>query len=152
MSTESQLFTWATTARVNNSQRATPCSVRDAFLHSEGTVTFDLKNSRAPFCLLHARYLDAYRYVPRSRVEALLEQAAAAREHWTTRLIIYKGQPPQEPWVEYQGILRYLASEVAAVLRDLSTALPVVEPATVDELSALIVELKMVLGEHLLAK
>lgn len=123
----SQLYTWATTARVLNEQRVTPCSVDGAFLHSEGTVTFELSQARAPFCLLHAEHPDAYRYVPRARVDDLLSQAGSARDRWTTQLIIHRGQPPADLWKQYQGLLRHLAGEVARVLADLGQALPVVQ-------------------------
>jgi hypothetical protein len=125
----SKLYAWATNTRVLNEQRATRCSVEGAFLHSEGTVTFELSHARAPFCLLHARHPDAYRYVPRVRVDDLLSQAGSARDRWTTQLIIHRGQPPADLWSQYQGLLRHLAGEVSRVLADLGQALPVVRAA-----------------------
>lgn len=92
----SKLYTWAISTRVLNAQRATPCAQSAAFLHSEGTVTFDLTQSSAAVCLLHAQHPDAYRYVPQDRVDALLRQAAEARDRWTTQLIIHKSQPPAD--------------------------------------------------------
>lgn len=129
----SQLYTWATSTRVLNEQRTTPCVVGAAFLHSEGTVVFELQQAsgapRAPLCLLHAQHPDAYRYVPRTRVDELLAQASTARERWTNQLIIHKGQPPIAQWTQYQGVLGHLASEVAQVLTDVGQALPVVQAA-----------------------
>lgn len=123
----SKLYTWAISTRVLNAQRATPCAQSAAFLHSEGTVTFDLTQSSAAVCLLHAQHPDAYRYVPQDRVDALLRQAAEARDRWTTQLIIHKSQPPADQWNQYQGGLRHLAAEVANVLTDLRDAVPVLQ-------------------------
>jgi hypothetical protein len=121
----SQLYTWATTTRVLNQQRTTPCSTSAAFLHSEGTVTFELEEAnRTPLCLLHAQHPDAYRYVPRNRVDDLLAHAREARDRWTNQLIIHKGQPPAAQWTQYQGVLRHLAGEVAKVLTDRRPSTP----------------------------
>jgi hypothetical protein len=128
----SKLYTWAISARVLNEQRMTLCSQTGAFLHSEGTVTFELAQTREPACLLHAKHPEAYRYVPRDRVDALLRQAAEARDRWTTQLIIHKGRPPVEQWTQYQGGLRHLAGEVTNVLSDLRVALPVLQAADPD--------------------
>lgn len=147
----SKLYAWATSARVLNDQRATPCSQSTAFLHSEGTVTFELTQAPAPVCLLHAQHPDAYRYVPRDRVDALLRQAAEARDRWTTQLIIHKGQPPADQWKQYQGGLHHLAAEVTNVLTDLRDAVPVLHAsgstAKAGEYAAIIDQLAGLLGD-----
>lgn len=147
----SKLYTWAIGTRVLNEQRATPCAQSAAFLHSEGTVTFELTQTPPAVCLLHAQHPDAYRYVPRDRVDALLRQAAEARDRWTTQLIIHQSQPPADQWNQYQSGLRQLAAKVTNVLTDLRDALPILQTSgrnrEAGEYTAIIDQLAELLGD-----